>query len=67
MRKMNESKFASMYRVRQVAKCCGTCKYFIWNWRTNFCTHPHLDKSTSINESCVCDVWSDRQIMKGAK
>lgn len=45
------------YHVREVPRCCGTCKHFKRTWEDAFCEHPELRNNVFIDEGCVCDLW----------
>ena len=55
--------FEDLYHLRQLARCCGTCKYFDRDqdheW---YCDHPDAWKKPNVNgyftdAGHVCDAW----------
>lgn len=47
------------YHVRQVERCCGTCKHFARYWEDAFCEHPEL-YDVFVDEGFVCDLWEKK-------
>jgi hypothetical protein len=45
------------YHVKQVERCCGTCKYFERIYEDSFCEHPELRHDVYVHEGCICDLW----------
>lgn len=45
------------YHVRQVERCCGTCKHFARYWEDAFCEHTELGNGVYVDEGFVCDLW----------
>ena len=48
------------YHVKQVERCCGTCKHFERVWEDAFCEHPELRDSGFVDEGFVCDLWEKK-------
>ena len=69
--------FASCNRLRDVEKCCATCKYGEHGWEGEMsCDHPELtyvdedgcpskaDLGLKIAQYTVCDLWQKQEDKK---
>ncbi len=59
---MDEELFNGTYHVRQVEKCCGTCKHFERCYEDCWCAHPkriEMDGGCTylVDEGFICDLW----------
>lgn len=57
---MTYGEFREKYRVREVEKCCATCRHSIdlCDDGAHECHHSDLDGDYIINKAeDVCDVW----------
>lgn len=80
MSNVDEERFRAFANVRQVERCCGTCRHFERDWEESGCKHPKqrdFDSQpseydfygayggTEVDEGCVCDLWERKEARDG--
>lgn len=48
------------YHLRQIKRCCGTCKHFSRIYEGASCEHPEHCDNVFVDEGFICDLWEKK-------